>query len=136
MKLTILSVAYPLTEVGDDAAGGSEQILAMLDRALVAQGHRSLVIAAQGSKVQGTLIPSPGPTEFLDHSVREWGRRIHRELINDTLANYAVDLVHMHSLDFHSYLPAGDVPVLATLHLPPNWYPKKIFQMKSNRFHM
>jgi len=136
MKLTILSVAYPLTEVGDDAAGGSEQILAMLDRALIAQGHRSLVIAAQGSKVQGTLITSPGPTEFLDHAVREWGRRIHRELINDTLANYAVDLVHMHSLDFHSYLPAGDVPVLATLHLPPNWYPKKIFQMKSNRFHM
>ena len=51
MKLTILSVAYPLTEVGIDAVGGSEQILTLLDRNLVSEGHRSLVIAAEGSKV-------------------------------------------------------------------------------------
>src|SRR5712671_3753222 len=31
MKLTILSVAYPLTEVGPDAVGGSEQILTVQD---------------------------------------------------------------------------------------------------------
>ena len=47
------------------------------------------------------------------------------------LRKYPVDLVHMHSLDFHPYVPAGDVPVLATLHLPPDWYPRKIFARRS-----
>jgi glycosyltransferase involved in cell wall biosynthesis len=136
MQLTILSVAYPLTEVGIDAVGGSEQILTMLDAALVAHGHRSLVIAAQGSKIQGTLIASPGAAGFLDDSVRNWGRRVHRELIKDTLAHYAVDLIHLHSLDFHSYLPSGDIPVLATLHLPPDWYPADVFHLKRKRFLM
>ena len=59
MQRTILSVGYPLTTVGADAVGGSEQILTILDRKLTEAGHRSLVIAAEGSKVQGTLIASP-----------------------------------------------------------------------------
>jgi glycosyltransferase involved in cell wall biosynthesis len=29
----------------------------------------------------------------------------------------------MHGLDFWAYLPSPGVPVLATLHLPPWWYP-------------
>ena len=29
----------------------------------------------------------------------------------------------MHGLDFHVYLPPPGPPVLATLHLPPDWYP-------------
>ena len=36
MSLTILSVAYPLTPVGPNAVGGSEQILALMDAALMA----------------------------------------------------------------------------------------------------
>ena len=51
MQRTILSVAYPLTDVGIDAVGGSEQILTMLDTALTTAGHRSLVIAAEGSRI-------------------------------------------------------------------------------------
>jgi glycosyltransferase involved in cell wall biosynthesis len=136
MKLTILSVAYPLTEVGMDAVGGSEQVLTILDRSLVAEGHRSLVIAAEGSKVEGTLIASPQATGRLDDAVREWGRRIHRKLIRDALEKYPVDLVHMHSLDFHAYIPPGDVPVLATLHLPPDWYPRKIFRQRRSRYQL
>jgi glycosyltransferase involved in cell wall biosynthesis len=42
----------------------------------------------------------------------------------------------MHSLDFHCYLPARDVPVLATLHLPPDWYPKHIFEMNRRHFQL
>jgi glycosyltransferase involved in cell wall biosynthesis len=42
----------------------------------------------------------------------------------------------MHSLDFHHYLPGGDVPVLATLHLPPDWYPQSIFNTNRHRFGM
>jgi glycosyltransferase involved in cell wall biosynthesis len=39
------------------------------------------------------------------------------------LARWPVDVVHMHGIDFHAYLPSGPVPTLATLHLPPAWYP-------------
>lgn len=135
MKRTILSVAYPLTEVGFDAVGGSEQILAALDRALTAAGHQSLVIAAEGSRIDGTLIASPRAPRYLNDSARESGRRSHRRLIDEALKKYDVDLVHMHSLDFHCYIPRQRVPVLATLHLPPDWYPRKVFA-KGGRFLM
>src|SRR5207249_1081587 len=39
------------------------------------------------------------------------------------LDKYSVDIVHMHGLDFHHYLPEADVPVIVTLHLPLSWYP-------------
>src|SRR6202000_1092757 len=38
VHLTVLSVAQPLARVGRDAVGGAEQILTMLDRALVEAG--------------------------------------------------------------------------------------------------
>jgi glycosyltransferase involved in cell wall biosynthesis len=136
MKRTILSVAYPFTEVGTDAVGGSEQILTMLDSALTEAGHQSIVIAAEGSKIAGILIPSPAAGRHLNERVRESGRRVHRQLIEDALAKYDVDLVHMHSLDFHHYLPASRVPILATLHLPPDWYPRQLFRMKRRNFWM
>ena len=57
MNLTILSVAYPLAPVGPDAVGGAEQVLAQVERAAVEAGHRSIVIAVEGSQVAGKLIP-------------------------------------------------------------------------------
>jgi len=129
MKRTILSVAYPLTEVGPNAVGGSEQILTILDRVVTEAGHRSIVIAAKGSKVTGTLIPSPKAPRTLTPAAREEGVGAHRELISKVLGRYDVDLVHMHSLDFHRYIPRERVPVLATLHLPPEWYPQEIFDL-------
>jgi glycosyltransferase involved in cell wall biosynthesis len=128
MALTILSVAYPLTPVGPNAAGGSEQVLTLIDRALVEAGHRSLVIAAEGSEAAGQLIASPKAGGTLDDGVRRRAQHAHGELIRQVLAEYHVDLVHMHSLDFPCYLPPGGVPVLATLHLPPDWYPLDLFR--------
>jgi glycosyltransferase involved in cell wall biosynthesis len=136
MGLTVLSVAYPLTTVGPDAVGGSEQILSLLDEALTKAGHRSIVIAAAGSRVSGKLIPSPKANGHLDDGVRRWGQQIHRELIAESLERFSVDLVHMHSLDFHSYLPDSGVPLLATLHLPPDWYPPSIFQQSRPHYHL
>src|SRR5215472_6827688 len=136
MKRTILSVADPLTEVGEDAVGGSEQILTLIDRALTLEGHRSIVIAAEGSKICGTLIPAPRPKGRLDDSMRQWGRAVHKKLIQDVLKRMPIDLVHMHSLDFHTYLPEARTPLLATLHLPPDWYPKSIFQSRRQVFWM
>jgi glycosyltransferase involved in cell wall biosynthesis len=135
MKLRVLSVAYPLVEVGPDAVGGSEQILTLLDEALTNAGHESVVLAAQGSKVKGTLIASPVADGRLDESTRRWGQQVHRQLLRDTLMNSPVDLVHMHSLDFHCYVPES-VPVLATLHLPPDWYPPAVFNGKRTDFYL
>jgi glycosyltransferase involved in cell wall biosynthesis len=133
---TVLSIAYPLTQVGPDAVGGSEQMLTLLDRALTERGHHSIVIAAEGSQVNGTLITSPATNGRLDDSVRNWGQKIHESLIRQALLQYPVDLVHMHSLDFHTYLPDSEIPVIATLHLPPAWYPGRIFHLRRQHFYM
>jgi glycosyltransferase involved in cell wall biosynthesis len=33
------------------------------------------------------------------------------------------NLIHLHGVDFHAYLPPEGTPVLVTLHLPVAWYP-------------
>jgi glycosyltransferase involved in cell wall biosynthesis len=136
MSYNILSIAYPLTAVGPDAVGGSEQILTLLDGALTSAGHRSLVIAAAGSVVSGTLIASPAADGPLDDERRRWGQQMHSQLIARVLERFPVDLIHMHSLDFHCYLPADNIPVLATLHLPTDWYPKSIFNLNRPNFYL
>jgi glycosyltransferase involved in cell wall biosynthesis len=128
MSLSILSIAYPLAPVGPDAAGGSEQILSLLDRHLVRNGHRSVVIACEGSQTEGALIPTPLAPGLLDESVRAEAQEHHRRAIAEALQRWEFDLVHMHSLDFHAYLPPPGPPVLVTLHLPPDWYPASVFR--------
>ena len=128
MSLTILSVAYPLTPIGPDAVGGSEQILTLLDTALTRAGHRSIVVACEGSTPAGTLVATPRWDGPLTDEVRTWAQGQHRIAIEEALKTWPVDVVHMHSLDFWRYLPSGDVPLLATLHLPPDWYPAEIFR--------
>lgn len=122
MSLTVLSVAYPLAPVSADAVGGAEQILARLDGALVAAGHRSIVVAQDGSHVAGTLVPVPASSSILDESAKAAAQAGTREAIAAALARFPVDLIHLHGIDFDAYLPAPGVPVLATLHLPPSWY--------------
>jgi hypothetical protein len=45
MRLTVLSVAYPLAPTGPHAVGGAEQVLTHLDGALTRAGQRSIVVA-------------------------------------------------------------------------------------------
>ncbi|HWT29642.1 MAG TPA: glycosyltransferase family 4 protein [Propylenella sp.] len=123
MSLTVLSVAYPLAPVGPDAVGGSEQILHALDSALVAAGHRSIIVAIESSEVADTLVPVPKRTGQLSNAVREAAWPAHKEAIVSALQRWPIDLIHMHGLDFWGYLPPPGPPVLVTLHLPPSWYP-------------
>ena len=74
LKLTILSVAYPFAPVGPDAVGGAEQVQAQVERATVKAGHRSIVIAMEGSQVAGELIAIPRQQGALDESARLAGR--------------------------------------------------------------
>ena len=117
--LTVLSVAYPLAPVGRDAVGGAEQVLATLDRALVGAGHRSLVVACEGSAVAGELLPIPAACGPLDDAARAAAHAAVRRV----LAGVQADIVHLHGIDFSAYLPPPGPPALATLHLPPGWYP-------------
>lgn len=127
MTLTILNVAYPFAAVGPDAVGGAEQVLSHLDCALIAAGHQSIVVAAEGSRTFGRLVSVPGHAGSIDDAARARAGQNHREAIAATLAGEAVDVVHLHGVDFDRYLPPPPVPVLATLHLPPSWYAPSIF---------
>jgi glycosyltransferase involved in cell wall biosynthesis len=122
MGLTVLSVAYSLGVVGPDAAGGAEQVLALLDEGLTRAGHQSIVVAPEGSVTAGVLLPTLAVEGPLDDAIRQLAWRAQMDAIRRALAAWPIDLVHMHGLDFDAVLPPAGVPVLSTLHLPPTWY--------------
>ncbi len=126
-RFTILSVAYPLLPVSSGAAGGAEQVLFLLERELVAAGHRSLVIAAAGSCVSGELFETPAAPPEITDEIRADAQRLHAEAIERAIEQESIDVIHFHGLDFWAYLPHGTVARLATLHLPITWYPQAIF---------
>lgn len=135
MGLTIASVAFPFAPVTADPVGGAEQVLARLDRALVQAGHRSIVIAAEGSQVAGELLSVPAATGMIDDAARAQTHAAVRERINQALAAGA-DLVHLHGIDFPAYLPPPGLPVLATLHLPIDWYPADALRPERRRTYL
>ncbi|HLK46935.1 MAG TPA: glycosyltransferase family 4 protein [Bryobacteraceae bacterium] len=116
--MRVLSVAFPDMPVGTGCGGGAEQILSIVEAGLVERGHASVVIAGKGSRVAGELIPTSDPNRAADR---------YRQLIRHAITEYRIDLVHFHGLDFHTYLPECDTPMLATLHLPIPFYPAAIF---------
>ncbi|WP_245572914.1 glycosyltransferase [Lichenihabitans psoromatis] len=122
-RLTVLSVGYPLARVSTASAGGAEQILACLDRAIVAAGHRSIVVAPEGSLISGELHPIEPPREPFDDAAKALAQRRTRVAIDTVRASGPIDVIHLHGIDFPAYLPGAGVPVLATLHLPSAWYP-------------
>jgi glycosyltransferase involved in cell wall biosynthesis len=122
MPLTVLSVAYPLARVSPGTAGGAEQVLLTIDKELVRRGHRSLVVAAAGSRCSGLLIPVRIPAGELDDNAKLKARCSFNDAILRVLASHQVDVVHMHGLDFHEYLPGTHVSIVVTLHLPMAWY--------------
>ncbi|MEZ0312161.1 MAG: glycosyltransferase family 4 protein [Myxococcota bacterium] len=133
--MNLLSVADPFAIVGSNAVGGVEQLIAALDSALVEAGHTSLVIAAEGSRCDGELIGLPVSEAVTDDGAAAALEAL-RALIERTLDEYTIDVVHVHGHDVLGAMPRGDVPVLATLHQPPAWYPTRVFahQQPSMRF--
>jgi glycosyltransferase involved in cell wall biosynthesis len=133
MALCILSVAFPFAPVGQDSVGGAEQVLAQLDRALDRKGYHSVVVACAGSSPAGQLVATPYATGPITESVRRRAHAAHRRAIEHALRRWPVDVVHMHGIDCHAYLPPAGPPVLVTLHLPPDWYPAAIFGLERPR---
>ncbi|HVG81451.1 MAG TPA: glycosyltransferase [Methylomirabilota bacterium] len=125
--LSVLTVAYPLAPVGPDAVGGAEQIASALDRALVAAGHRSTLLACAGSTAAGELISTGPLPRRLDESAKRRARSEHARRIDQLLKTRSFDLVHFHGVDAADYLPAPGVPTVITVHLPAHWYPSALF---------
>jgi len=136
VRLTVLSMGYPFAQVSESTAGGAEQVLSTLDEALVRAGHRSIVIAPEGSRVRGVLLPTPGPPPHLDDQQHEIAVHRYRGAIRSALARFPIDVVHMHGLDFVEYLPEPGTPVLVTLHLPPAWYSREAFRLARPDTHL
>lgn len=118
MSLTVLSVAYPFARVAPDTAGGAEQILSTLDRALTSAGHTSLVLGQEDSQVAGSLIAMPRAQGEIDAQERQRIHSAYAEALAREIGRRKIDLVHMHGVDFQAYLPPPAPPVLVTLHLP------------------
>lgn len=134
--MTVLSAAYPLAPVSPSTAGGAEQVLSMLDEALVQAGHASIVIAPAGSQCRGKLLPIRSVSANLDESRQTLACAETRAAIERALQRFPIDLVHMHGIDFLHYLPDPGVPVVVTLHLPPSWYPPSTFRLRRPDTHL
>jgi glycosyltransferase involved in cell wall biosynthesis len=125
--MRILNVAYPFAPVGPNAVGGAEQVLSRIDEALVRVGQTSVVLGCKGSQVFGTLIEAFTIPEEISKQFREQAYLEYRTIIESAAREFQVDLIHMHGVDFHEYIPRTGIPILATLHLPPSWYPQSVY---------
>ena len=132
MSLAVLSVAYPFAPVGPHALGGAKQVLTSLEEALVARGIRSVVAAREDSAPGGQLFPTSMVSGTLTPEAQAAVTSAHQRSIDRALESGRVDLVHMHGIDFHRYRLPRELPVLATLHLPPSWYPEEIWDLPAN----
>jgi glycosyltransferase involved in cell wall biosynthesis len=135
MSLTILSVAYPFSPVAPDCPGGAEQVLAMIDRGLTETGHRSIVLACEGSRGYGKLMEVGRIPSLIDEAAKEAAWASYRSAIASCLAGSSIDVVHFHGHDFHHYLPDNGPPRLVTLHLPLDHYPTEALSRNDLHLH-
>lgn len=124
-----MSVAYPFAPVTPDPPGGAEQVLAQIDRALIAAGHRSIVVACEGSATAGALRPvaaNDAGDEMVTEQRRGAAYACVRAITQTAAERREVDIVHLHGIDFAEYVPPPGIPTLVTLHMPLDWYAPQV----------
>jgi len=130
-SLSILYIAYPLLTVSDESAGGAEQVLWTLEREMARGGTRTTVAASVGSSVSGELFPTglacTQPDDY-ERRNREHQDRIVELVRRRARQGQGFDLAHDMSGSFWTRAAEVDLPVLATLHLPRNFYPAGSFE--------
>jgi len=131
LKARVLYIAYPLLTVSEKSAGGAEQVLWTLELEMARHGLKTAVAASAGSCVTGELLSTGDSCFQLD----DFGRRNceHQERILEMIQcrasrGRAFDLVHDMSGSFWSRAGEIDAPVLATLHLPRDFYSSVLFE--------
>jgi len=120
-RFKILYVAYPLLPFSEDIAGGAEHVLLTLADEVSSRGHEVTVAAADNSIVPGHLLATGPPSSENDDFERR--RAEHEAAILNHLASNEYDLIHDMSGSFWQQAGAVPIPMLATLHLPPEFYP-------------
>jgi glycosyltransferase involved in cell wall biosynthesis len=135
VSLVVLSVGYPFAAVNPDSVGGAEQVMRIVEEAIVDAGHRSLVLAAKGSRCLGSLFEIDVPSGAIDDDVRHRIFGAYLDTIADLIAQYPIDIVHMHGVDFAGYLPPHGPALAVTLHLSPSTYPAGVFALRRPRTH-
>jgi glycosyltransferase involved in cell wall biosynthesis len=119
----VLYVAYPLLPISEHSAGGAEQMLLAVEREMHARGHSTAVAACAGSQVAGELFATGGGAETADqfeHRSQEQTRFILDWLHGGAAKRF--DLIHDMSGGFWQHADGLPIPVMATLHLPPQLY--------------
>ncbi len=125
----MLLVAYPLLPVGEESAGGAEQVLWTLERELARRGWQTEVAACAGSKVTGRLlVTGEAPRELDGFAGRE---REHTARVVEACASNGYAMVLDHSGHFFQHVSGFAtqvrMPVLASLHLPRELYSPDAF---------
>ena len=136
-RLRILYVAYPLLPVRDSSAGGAEQMLGTLERAMHLRGHSTAVAACAGSEVAGELISTgavPTITDALEQREREHHQCILKVIEQRQAAGTPFDLIHDQGGLFWKAGAEIDVPILLTLHLPRDFYGAALNVLPANVF--
>jgi glycosyltransferase involved in cell wall biosynthesis len=127
MKLRVLYIAYPLLPVSGESAGGAEQVLHAIEQEMSDRGHRTCVAAAAGTRISGELYVTGQPISAPD--AYEQREREHHSRILELLRNQSgdFDLIHDSNGGFWKVAHEVDLPVLSTLHLPPDLCPGELW---------
>jgi len=150
MKIRVLFLAYPLTAVGPDACGGTEQMLYRLLVGLNRPPWQGMVetftLAREGSRVPGGCeswrhlcarmeIPLPRPVAGDDQVVTPEDLEAMEAATNRAalawLQEQEIDLVHNQGAGFYRVAgewAQGGRPVLMTLHLARSLYPAQMLE--------
>ena len=122
-KLRVLYVAYPLLPISEHSAGGAEQMLLAVEREMHARGHSTTVAASAGSHVAGELFATGDGADNADQFEKR--SREQTQALLSWLERGAIerfDLIHDMSGGFWQHADGLRIPVMATLHLPPQLY--------------
>ena len=122
-RFRVLYVAYPLLPISEHSAGGAEQMLLAVEREMHRRGHSTTVAACAGSHVAGELFATGGGADMADQFERRSQEQT-RLILDwfDGEAGKRFDLIHDMSGGFWQHADGLPIPVMATLHLPPQLY--------------
>jgi glycosyltransferase involved in cell wall biosynthesis len=132
-KLRVLYVAYPLLPISEHSAGGAEQMLLAVEREMHRRGYSTTVAACAGSHVAGELFATGGGADNADQFERRSQEQTQALLtwLHGGAAR-GLDLIHDMSGGFWQQAEGLPIPVMATLHLPPQLYKHANFSVVPN----
>jgi len=122
----VLYVAYPLAPVNEESCGGAEQVLFSLEREMARRGVATTVAACEGSRASGRLVET-GAVALAFDQLAERDAEHNACVLAAAAADGGLQLIHDQGGRFWTQAAALDIPVLATLHLPPSFYPANVF---------